>query len=510
MFFSTYVLTKKGPLAKIWLAAHWDKKLTKGEVKVVDLNQTVLHIVQPAVPIALRTSGELMLGIVRIYALKVRHLQKDAADATLSLLRPKGVSVLKDLAAKDVGAVTFEVVVGRAEAAQACEADFADIADIIFPGSKKTKDVDFHETVGATWFATESSQFQEDLARNLSQDEISRMRNDLLNFAGDEGRRAESATSSSSKKTGSSVEKGRASSGAGVQGVEGLDIGLPAPDELDFAAQPVAQEAQLDDPFGLPPLRPSAQGDALAAPLPPARKAKPVNVLDLNAIAMSKETLQKNITDRRDIVNQERRHGPVDMDEADDRAFIRSAETTTEATTCQLLTHIRNPMLRGIYEEMLRASVSHILEETERARASGRTSARASGREAPEVALPGELPAPDAAPDLPPFEFTDAPPLPAEPEEDAASPGQKRKRGAKEGAFSASTLATLEKLRGIFESRKQVSFSTLATHQKRVDVARMFVDVLALASHGNVEVRQSTAFGDISITPTARLSSAAN
>lgn len=85
MFFSTYVLTKKGPLAKVWLAAHWDKRLTRNEVKVVDLTQTIVFIVRPVVPIALRTSGELLVGVVRIYALKVKHLLREATEATFFL-----------------------------------------------------------------------------------------------------------------------------------------------------------------------------------------------------------------------------------------------------------------------------------------------------------------------------------------------------------------------------------------------------------------------------------------
>ena len=32
MFYAHFVLAKKGPLARIWLAAHWDKKLTKAQV----------------------------------------------------------------------------------------------------------------------------------------------------------------------------------------------------------------------------------------------------------------------------------------------------------------------------------------------------------------------------------------------------------------------------------------------------------------------------------------------
>ena len=32
MFYAQFVLSKKGPLAKIWLAAHWEKKLSKQQV----------------------------------------------------------------------------------------------------------------------------------------------------------------------------------------------------------------------------------------------------------------------------------------------------------------------------------------------------------------------------------------------------------------------------------------------------------------------------------------------
>ena len=34
MFYAHFVLAKKGPLARIWLAAHWDKKLTKAQEKL--------------------------------------------------------------------------------------------------------------------------------------------------------------------------------------------------------------------------------------------------------------------------------------------------------------------------------------------------------------------------------------------------------------------------------------------------------------------------------------------
>lgn len=41
MFYSDSILTKKGPLANIWLAAHWDKKLSKAQVVQTDINVSV-------------------------------------------------------------------------------------------------------------------------------------------------------------------------------------------------------------------------------------------------------------------------------------------------------------------------------------------------------------------------------------------------------------------------------------------------------------------------------------
>ena len=41
MFFSEFVLAKKGPLGKIWLAAHWEKKLTKTQIFQTDIPTAV-------------------------------------------------------------------------------------------------------------------------------------------------------------------------------------------------------------------------------------------------------------------------------------------------------------------------------------------------------------------------------------------------------------------------------------------------------------------------------------
>jgi cohesin complex subunit SCC1 len=69
MFYSQVILAKKGPLGKIWTAAHWgDKKLARPQIFATDIAETVDSIVHPAVPLALRVSGHLLLGVVRIYS----------------------------------------------------------------------------------------------------------------------------------------------------------------------------------------------------------------------------------------------------------------------------------------------------------------------------------------------------------------------------------------------------------------------------------------------------------
>lgn len=49
MFYAHFVLSKKGPLARIWLAAHWDKKLTKAHVFETNIDSSVEAILKPKV-----------------------------------------------------------------------------------------------------------------------------------------------------------------------------------------------------------------------------------------------------------------------------------------------------------------------------------------------------------------------------------------------------------------------------------------------------------------------------
>lgn len=80
MFYSQLILARKGPLGKVWLAAHWDKKLTKIAILDTDISESVESILNPSSPLALRLSGHLMLGVVRIYARKVKYLMSDVTE----------------------------------------------------------------------------------------------------------------------------------------------------------------------------------------------------------------------------------------------------------------------------------------------------------------------------------------------------------------------------------------------------------------------------------------------
>nr|ABR18449.1 unknown [Picea sitchensis] len=80
MFYSQFILAKKGPLGTIWIAAHLERKLRKNQVADTDIGVSVDSILFPEVPIALRLSSHLLLGVVRIYSRKVNYLFNDCSE----------------------------------------------------------------------------------------------------------------------------------------------------------------------------------------------------------------------------------------------------------------------------------------------------------------------------------------------------------------------------------------------------------------------------------------------
>ncbi|XP_054429443.1 double-strand-break repair protein rad21-like protein 1 isoform X2 [Pteronotus mesoamericanus] len=110
MFYTHVLMSKRGPLAKIWLAAHWEKKLTKAHVSECNLEITIEKIISPKVKIALRTSGHLLLGIVRIYNRKAKYLLADCSEALLKMkmtFRPGLVDLPKENFEATYSAITL-------------------------------------------------------------------------------------------------------------------------------------------------------------------------------------------------------------------------------------------------------------------------------------------------------------------------------------------------------------------------------------------------------------------
>ena len=113
MFYHVQILAKKGPLGTIWIAAHHDKRLKRSQVFETDVGETIDAIVQPEVPLALRLSGQLMLGIVRIYARKVGYLFQDCSDSfgrmkfTSKKQQQEAVNLPKDALHASIQAITL-------------------------------------------------------------------------------------------------------------------------------------------------------------------------------------------------------------------------------------------------------------------------------------------------------------------------------------------------------------------------------------------------------------------
>ena len=81
MFYSETLLAKTGPLARVWLAANLERKLSKQNVLTSNLEENVKNIIgQGQAPMALRLSGQLLLGVVKIYSRKARYLLDDCQD----------------------------------------------------------------------------------------------------------------------------------------------------------------------------------------------------------------------------------------------------------------------------------------------------------------------------------------------------------------------------------------------------------------------------------------------
>ncbi|KAG9316597.1 Rec8 like protein-domain-containing protein [Chiua virens] len=122
------ILSRRGPLAKVWLAAHMERKLSKTQTLQTDIQQAagkstssdVLNDLTPLADaimgqevevMALRLSGQLLLGVVRIYSRKAKYLLDDCNEALLKIkmaFRPGVVDMTEDQLAVNRNAITLQ------------------------------------------------------------------------------------------------------------------------------------------------------------------------------------------------------------------------------------------------------------------------------------------------------------------------------------------------------------------------------------------------------------------
>ncbi|XP_051120447.1 uncharacterized protein LOC127244125 isoform X3 [Andrographis paniculata] len=81
MFYSQLLLSKKGALGIVWMAAHCHKRLKKVQVQQTSVPSSVDTILDAEVPVVThRILAFLLLGVVRIYSKKVEYLFHDSYE----------------------------------------------------------------------------------------------------------------------------------------------------------------------------------------------------------------------------------------------------------------------------------------------------------------------------------------------------------------------------------------------------------------------------------------------
>ncbi|XP_018594578.1 double-strand-break repair protein rad21-like protein 1 [Scleropages formosus] len=158
MFDMQLFTSKRGPLAKIWLAAHWDKKITKTHVFECNLETTVMDIISPQIKIGLRTSGHLLLGVVRIYSRKTKYLLADCSEAIVKIrvaFRPGQTDLPSENTEAPLNTITLPENFTDFEL-QLPDASVIDVVDHFTLNQSRSEDITMKEDYGNSFLVLES------------------------------------------------------------------------------------------------------------------------------------------------------------------------------------------------------------------------------------------------------------------------------------------------------------------------------------------------------------------
>ena len=187
MFYAHFVLAKKGPLSRIWLAAHWDKKLTKAHVFETNIEQSVDGILQPKVKMALRTSGHLLLGVVRIYSRKAKYLLSDCNEAFVKIkmaFRPGMVDLPEENREAAMNAITLPEVFHDFDTAMP-DLDDVDIHAQLSMNQTRAEEITMREDYGNINLDTVDDGFGEQIGSPEMLREPQDLGGDGMSFVGD-------------------------------------------------------------------------------------------------------------------------------------------------------------------------------------------------------------------------------------------------------------------------------------------------------------------------------------
>jgi len=494
---STFILQKKGPFAKVWLAAHWDKKLTKADIRLVDISETVVNIVKPAVPMALRTSGELMLGVVKIYTHKVRFLLKEAQDATMRLKTLEIVHI----------SGRIDMPAGRGAAAALLEPERTEFDDALpqYQHTYLMPDQSFTEAgppqlpnLGDLddWFQVVPDQTFEESQQDAFFPTLSQPLRGLRE-----------PTPSDVSSVVSSTEKLRR---ATPNRLMEMDMAVQVPvDELDIFGKPELpvplEDAPLPEPFEMvTPAR--AEGEAPGAVALGDKVDRPKKKVPLaidKHTVLSNEIIKARLADTSDIVQTEVQ-GALDCRGRQLRAFDNSSVAD------RFLTHGLHGLasaIEDVWQQCVRPAeaVPEVEPEVEGLRRESGRPSHAPGEEFPDVGPGpgGEFPPAPEGDLLGPQMDMDIPGTPASERKRKAQEEAAARKRARHGSDLAATVhETLAELGGQFETKKSIKFSQIVQGKSRTVTATKFYDLLVLKSKGAVEVKQPKPLADITITPT--------
>ncbi|CCG82702.1 Cohesin subunit rad21 [Taphrina deformans PYCC 5710] len=545
MFYSETILSKKGPLARVWLAAHWEKKLTKANIVSTDIQSATKEIREENhAPMALRLSGQLLLGVVKIYSRKARYLLEDCNDALLKIkmaFRPGNV----DLSMASVRSA-------QAQAANLILPDTLTELDLMMPDPTFNVDLDFDfdappstANVSRRQDITLDRSLEFGRAGGLSMLEVEEedplaggVELDLDIGLDDDpsieiGRRAASElpddAGQSFRPMDISIDKTAAIEEADTSALpefQTMDILPGFGDDLDLPMTPRAGSPLADESTRLDDLEVELAGDAEQQETPRAARQAPRKrkVVEDSATEISSRTVAANLRDTSGIRKKQRflDTDPVML------SLMQKSLTGGFANDVFAPPNL-NPAIRSLLAPEFLYRMA--LLKAKRKRSSLEDEDRVEAREA---RLRDESAADLTVQPLSDFEIPDIslPPIPEDDSElpalitedmervseaglDSALPGPQyatldpprsdpietpqTQTEATSQLTSLDTREAVTQIRDSLEGEDSVSFSTLSTGASKAAASELFFQVLLLATKGAISVNQSAAYGEIAI-----------